>query len=145
MKVKDEIFCNSVGVYSNQLTKRKSYVIQKINDENIRVFNDENKLKWYSKYYFSLNKEPEILSIHIDDKIDNAESDEIEVTIEFTDKEKYWLTFTTPKYVDEILDNDYYFSASHFIIIKNLSEESIKSTIKKLDDQNKLIEHCQKY
>ncbi|MGU3374173.1 hypothetical protein [Chryseobacterium sp. M5A1_1a] len=145
MKIKDTIYCNSIGVYSNQLTKRNAYVIEKINSENIRISNDEGKLRWYSKFYFSIDNEPEIISIHIDDKIENAESDAIEVTIKFSNKEKYWLTFTTPKYLDGLLEQDSYFSSSHFMIIKNLNEESIKSTIHKLDEQNELIENCKKY
>ncbi|RLJ30890.1 hypothetical protein CLU97_0290 [Chryseobacterium sp. 7] len=144
MKIKDRIYCNDIGAYPKQLTKRKSYIIEEIESENIRICNDEGKLKWYSKFYFQAYKEPEIISIHIDDKIENSESDVIEVTIEFSNKEKYWLTFTTPKYLDNILDEESYFSSRDFIIIKSLSEESIKSTIQKLDEKNELIQNCKK-
>jgi hypothetical protein len=145
MKIKDKIYCKNIGIYSGQLTKRKSYIIEEINTENVSVQNDEGRLRWYSKFYFSLNDQPEIISIHIDDQIENVESDAIEVTIEFSNKEKYWLTFTTPKYLDKILDEESYFSSKHFMIIKHLTEESIKSTVIKLDEQNELIESCQKY
>lgn len=145
MKIKDKIYCKNIGVYSGQLTKRKSYIIEEINAENIRIRNDEGRLSWYSDFYFSLNNEPEITSIHIDDEIENTESDAIEVTIEFSDKTKYWMTFTTPKYLDKILEGEPYFSSKHFMIIKHLTEESIKSTVLKLDEQNELIESCQKY
>ncbi|MDR2235931.1 MAG: hypothetical protein LBE92_07395 [Chryseobacterium sp.] len=145
MKINDKIYCKDIGVYSGQLTKRESYFIKEINDENIRIQNNEGTLRWYSKFYFSLNNEPEIISINIDDKIENVEADAIEVTIEFSNKAKYWLTFTTPKYLDQILDEESYFSSRDFMIIKKLSEESIKSTIKKLDEQNELIENCKKY
>lgn len=145
MKIKDKIYCNSIGSYSNQLTKRKSYIIEEINSNNIRICNDENKLKWYSKFYFSLKNEPEIASIHIDDEILNNESDAVEVTIEFTNNDKYWMTFTTPKYLDLILNDESYISVRHFIIIKNLNEDIIKSTIHQLDKQNELIENCKKY
>ncbi|MDW9380862.1 hypothetical protein [Chryseobacterium sp. JV558] len=145
MKINDKIYCKDIGVYSGQLTKRKSYIIEEINDENIRIQNNEEKLRWYSKFHFSLNNEPEIISIKIDDKIGNIESDAIEVTIMFSNKVKYWMTFTTPKYLDKILDEASYFSSKHFMIIKHLTEESIKSTVLKLDEQNELIENCQKY
>ena len=144
MKIKDKIYCNSIGSYPNQLTKRKSYVIEEINSENVRLCNDEGRLRWYPKFYFSVSNEPEIISIHIDDEIENVESDAIEVTIEFSNKEKYWMTFTTPKYLDKILDEESYFSSKHFMIIKHLTEESIKSTVIKLDEQNELIESCKK-
>lgn len=145
MKIKDKIYCKSIGIYSGQLTKRKSYIVEEINDENIRIWNDEGRLRWYSDFYFTLNNEPEIASIHIDDEIENIESDAIEATIEFSDKTKYWMTFTTPKYLDKILDEESYFSSKHFMIIKHLTEESIKSTVLKLDEQDELIENCQKY
>lgn len=145
MKINDKVYCKDIGIYSGQLTKRKSYIIEEINIENIRIWNDEGRLRWYSDFYFSVNNEPEITSIHIDDEIENIESDAIEVTIEFSDKTKYWMTFTTPQYLDKILDGEPYFSSKHFMIIKYLTEESIKSTILKLDEQNKLIENCKKY
>jgi hypothetical protein len=145
MKINDKIYCKDIGVYSGQLTKRESYFIKEINDENVRIQNNEGTLRWYSKFYFSLNNEPEIISINIDDKMENVEADAIEVIIEFSNKTKYWLTFTTPKYLDQILDEESYFSSRDFMIIKKLSEESIKSTIKKLDEQNELIENCKKY
>ncbi|MDR4953392.1 hypothetical protein REB14_14520 [Chryseobacterium sp. ES2] len=145
MKIKDKIYCKIIGPYSGQLTKRKSYIIEEINVENIKVWNNEGKLRWYSKLYFSADNEPEIISINIDDPIENIESDAIEVTITFSNKVKYWMTFATPKYLDKILDEESYFSSKHFMIIKHLTEESIKSTVLKLDEQNELIENCKKY
>lgn len=145
MKIKDKVYCKDIGIYSGQLTKRKNYIVEEKNAENIRIWNDEGKLRWYSDFYFSLNNEPEITSIHIDDEIENIESDAIEVTIEFSDKTKYWMTFTTLQYLDKILDKESYFSSKHFMIIKYLTEESIKSTVLKLDEQNELIENCKKY
>ncbi|MDR6460198.1 hypothetical protein J2786_003321 [Chryseobacterium vietnamense] len=145
MEINDKIYCKNIGAYPGQLTKRKSYIIKEINDENVRIQNNEGRLRWYSKFYFSLNNEPEITSINIDDTIENIESDAIEVTITFSDKAKYWTTFTTPKYLDKMLNEESYFSSKHFLIIKHLTKESIQSTILKLDEQNKLIESCKKY
>lgn len=147
MKIKDKVYCTAIGVYSSQLTKRKSYIVEGTNSDsgNIRICNDENKLKWYSKFYYSSDKEPEITSIHIDDKIMDPESDDIEVTITFSNNDRYWLTFTTPKYLESILETAPYFSSSHFLIVKNLNEEIINDTIQKLDDQNELISNCKKY
>lgn len=147
MKIKDKVYCTAIGVYSNQLTKRKSYIIEGTNSDsgNIRICNDENNLKWYPKFYFSPDNESEIVSIHIDDEIMDPESDDIEVTITFSNNDKYWLTFTTPKYLESILETAPYFSSSHFLIVKNLSEKIIQDTIHKLDDQNELISNCKKY
>lgn len=145
MEIKDTIYCRDIGNYSNQLTKRKSYIIEDINSNTVRISNDENKLRWYPKYYFSLDHEPDIISIHIDDEIMNPESDDIEVTITFSNDDRYWLTFTTPKYLEELLEAQPYFLSSHFLIVKNLNEELIKATIYQLDEQNELIRNCKKY
>lgn len=145
MEAGSKVYCKSIGVYSSQLTKRKSYIIEKINTDNVRVCNDQGKLKWYSKFYFSPEQEPEITSIHIDDEIKNPASDDIEVTITFSNSDRYWLTFITPKYLEVFLETAPYFSSGHFMIVKNLSEEVIKDTIHKLDGQNELISNCKKY
>ncbi|MEG0925755.1 hypothetical protein [Chryseobacterium sp.] len=145
MKTKDNVYCNNVGVYFNQLTKRKSYTIEEVNSENVRICNDESKLKWYSKFYFSLHNEPEIISIHIDDEINDSKCDAIEVTIEFSNSDKYWLTFVTPKYLEEILKLEPHFYSKNFVIVKNLNKDLIQSTIHQMDAQNELIENCHKY
>jgi hypothetical protein len=145
MKINDSVYCKSIGIYSGQLTKRKPYTITETNSQNVRIQNDEGKLKWYSKFYFGLNNEPEIVSIHIDNEILDEESDTVEVTIEFSNHERYWVVFTTTKYLDQVLHEETYFSVFHYIIVKNLNENSIRSAIYKLDEQNELIENCKKY
>ncbi|REC64117.1 hypothetical protein DRF65_00640 [Chryseobacterium pennae] len=145
MKIKGKIYCNKISVYPNQLTKRKSYIIEEISSDNVRIWNDENKLKWYSKFNFSLNNEPEIVSIHIDDEILYEESDTVEVTITFSNHNKYWVVFTTPKYLNEALNEESFYLVSKYIIVKKINEQSIRSAIYKLDEQNELIENCRKY
>ncbi|MCJ7934358.1 MAG: hypothetical protein MUW56_12145 [Chryseobacterium sp.] len=145
MKVNDKIYCTNVGVYSNQLTKRKCYSIGEINSQNVRIYNDENRLRWYSKFYFSSEIDPEIVSIHLDDNIKNAESDAVEVTFTFSNQDKYWVAFTTPKYLDQLLEAQPYLSIDSIIIVKNLNDGIIKSTIYKLDAQNELTGNCKKY
>ncbi len=114
MEINDKIYCKNIGAYPGSINERKSYIIKEINDENVRIQNNEGRLRWYSRFYFSLNNEPEITSINIDDTIENIESDAIEVTITFSDKAKYWTTFTTPKYLDKMLNEQSYFSSKHF-------------------------------
>ncbi|MDM1553619.1 MULTISPECIES: hypothetical protein [Chryseobacterium] len=145
MKLKDKIYCTCISVYPNQLTKRKSYIIEEIDSNNVRICNDENKLKWYSKFNFSLNNEAEIISIHIDEEILYEESDTVEVTIEFSNNDKYWVVFTTPKYLDEALNEEPFYSVSKYIVVKRINEQSIRTAIYKLDEQNELIENCRKY
>lgn len=145
MKINDSVYCKSIGIYSGQLTKRKPYTITETNSQNVRIQNDGGKLRWYSKFYFSLNNEPEIVSIHIDNEILDEESDTVEVTIEFSNHERYWIVFITTKYLDQVLHEETYFSAFYYIIVKNLNENSIRSAIYKLDEQNELIENSKKY
>lgn len=145
MEINDSVYCKSIGIYSGQLTKRKSYIITETNSQNVRIQNDEGKLRWYSKFYFGLNNEPEIVSIHIDNEILDEESDTVEVTIEFSNHDRYWVVFTTTKYLDQVLHEETYFSVFHYIIVKNLNENSIRSAIYKLDEQNELIENCKKH
>ncbi len=52
MDVSDSVYCKNVGIYAGQLTKRKSYKIIEINPQNIRIQNDENKLKMVCKMVF---------------------------------------------------------------------------------------------
>ena len=145
MKLKEIIYCCDIGVYQGQLTKRKSYIVEEINSENIRITNDENKLKWYSKSYFELKKQAEIKTITIDDKIQNIDCDCIEVTIKFENNLKYWTRFITPKYLSKILENQNYITGNNLIIIEKLTNENIIEIIYNLDSNNELIENCNKY
>ena len=145
MKLKDKIYCCDIGVYQGQLTKRKSYIVEEINSDNIRINNDENKLKWYSKLYFELEKQVEIKSITIDDKIQNIDCDCVDVTIEFDKNLKYWTRFITPKYLSEVLKNQKYISGNKLIIIEKLTRENITEAVQYLDSINELTENCNKY
>lgn len=145
MKLSDTIYCKNVGTYSTQLTKRKSYTIEEVNDENVRVKNDENKLKWYSKQLFNIEKESTIQRINIDDEIKDKFHDLIEVTIYFDDGNKYWTTFTTPKYIENLLANTSYISATKMILVSCLTKTSIFEIIHQLDTQNELIDNCNIY
>lgn len=145
MTPKTTVFCNNIGTYKSQLTKRKAYVIEAVNSENVRIQNDQGKLKWYASYYFDLQKEPEIQSISIDDPIENPESGLVEVTIEFSDGDRYWTKFTTPMYLNELLKGQNYLSMQKMILVTELSEERIKEVILELDEQNELRENCLKY
>lgn len=142
---KTTVFCNNIGVYKGQLTKRKSYLVEAVNSENVRILNDQGQLKWYDAYYFDWEKQPEIRSISLDDRIENAASDLIEVTIEFADGTKYWTSFTTPQYLVELLKVQLHITTNNFIIINELTENKIKEVILDLDEQNKLSDSCKTY
>lgn len=121
------------------------YIIEEVNSDNVRIINDQNKLKWYAALYFDQEKQPDITSIIIDDQIENIASDCIEVTIEFSDKKKYWTKFTTPEYLRELLRNQTHISSQNLIIISELSEQKMKEIVLELDKHNELIDHCKNY
>lgn len=145
LQPKTTVFCSNIGTYKGQLTKRKSYTVEEVNPENVRIKNDQHQLKWYSTFYFELEKQPEIRSITPDDRIENPASGLIEVTIEFVSGEKYWTRFTTPEYVKEILKAQPYINTRNLIIINKLTEERIEKTVLELDEQNELLVSCKAY
>ncbi|MNU60172.1 hypothetical protein D3C71_493550 [compost metagenome] len=138
------LFCKNIGTYQGQLTKRRGYVIEEVNSDNVRIKNDQNKLKWYSKFYFDLEKEPEIISVILDDKMEDLTCDLVEVTIEFSNKEKYWTSFTTPEYLKNLLIGQSHISTQKLIILSELIENKIKEIVFELDAHNELIECCNK-
>lgn len=144
MKLDEEIFCKNIGVYDGQLTKRKSYIVQGINAENVRIKNDQGKLKWYSQNYFTCEKEAEIIFINIDDDINHSVLNIIEVTIQYSDGNRYWTGFTTPEHLKRLLAHQKYI-ATKLIIVKELTEKQIHQIISELDEQDELIENCRKY
>ncbi|MGV3610543.1 MAG: hypothetical protein ACO1N0_06320 [Fluviicola sp.] len=139
------LFCRNIGSYEGQLTKRKSYFVEDRNSDNVRIKNDQRKLKWYPEAHFGLEKEPEIRSVTIDDKIENALADLAEVTIEFSNKEKYWTSFSTPDYLKKILESNSYFTGEDFIFVNELREDRIREIILKLDQQDELMRIFKKY
>ncbi len=77
--------------------------------------------------------------------IENEVSNLVEVTIEFSNDEKFWTSFTTPEYLKEQLTSENYISSQKLIILNELTESRIKTVISELDQHDKLIESCNKY
>lgn len=145
MNPKTQVYCKDIGTYKDQLTKRKAYLIEERNENNVRIKDDQGRLNWYADFYFDAEPQPEISLITIDDPIQNAICDIVEVTIEFSNKEKYWTTFTTPDYLKKLLDSHVYFSMKELILVSELTENRIKEIVIDLDEQNELLENCKKH
>ena len=140
MEIGGKIYCKDESVYSDHITKRKEYIINDFKDGQIRIKNNQQKLVWIPENCFSFIQIPEILTINIDDKIDNSMNDCLEVTIEFSNGKKIWTTFITSEYLDELLKSNKYLILPNFIIVKQVNEIEINKIIRELDSQNKLTE-----
>ena len=126
MHPKTILFCKNIGTYEGQLTKRGTYVIEEVNSDNVRIKNDQHKLRWYSTFYFDTEKEPDIISVVLDDTIENPACGLVEVTIAFSNNEKYWTSFTTPAYLNELLIGQNSISSQKLIILNALTEDVSK-------------------
>lgn len=146
MKKGDTIYCINESVYSDHLTKRKSYVIADLESEKIRIKNDNGKLVWIPDYCFDALEIPDISSVMIDDEINDNYNDCVEVTIEFSDRERRYATFMTIKWLRGLInEHRNYVEGTGLIFLAELNENIIKQTINDLDKQNKLIEMTIKY
>lgn len=142
MKKGDIVYCINESSFSDHIIKRKSYVVQDIKPDLLRVFNTRKKLVWLPEYCFTKEEIPDIKSIIIDDEIiDNY----IEVTIEFSDGVKRWTSFITINKLNNLFNRfrDYVLG-NELIIVKEVNETIIKRTIIELDKQDQLYEMTKK-
>jgi len=138
-------FCINELVYSQHITKRRSYEIVDSKEDQIRIKSNKGKLVWLPSHCFTEDRIPEITSIDIDDEIDDPENDVVEVTISFDSGEKRWVTFSTIQWLYQLLDeNTDYVLGTGFIILKEMNRKNIEIAISDLDKQHKLIEVSQK-
>ena len=146
MDKEDKVFCIDESTYSEHITKRQRYFVTDTKEGQIRIKNNRQKLVWLPDRCFADNSIPDIESINIDDKINDPENDCVEVTIKFDNGEKRWATFTTIKWLKNLLkESSNYVTGAGFIFLKVINKENIELAITELDKQNKLIELTQKY
>jgi hypothetical protein len=140
------VYCIDESGYSNHITKRKSYTIVAIKEDQIRIKNDNQKHVWLSNLYFVDFKPPNIVSIVIDDEIRDSKNDCIEVTITMSDGERRWTTFMTIEWLKNLF-NEYrnYFTGQKIIFVEEVTKDIIEQTIIELDKQNELIEMTHEY
>ncbi|WP_299710592.1 hypothetical protein [uncultured Tenacibaculum sp.] len=141
MEKGDIVYCINESSFSDHILKRKSYVIQDIKQDLLRVFNTRNKLVWLPEYCFTKEEMPDIKSIIIDDEITDSHNDYIEVTIEFSDGVKRWTSFITINKLNSLF-NEFrdYVLGNELIIVKEVNETIIKRTIIELDKKDELYE-----
>lgn len=145
--VKEEImYCVDESVYSNHITKRKSYSVIDVKDGQIRIKNDRQKYVWLPINCFVNYKEPDIVSIIIDDEIKDSNQDCIEVTITLSDGERRWATFMTIEWLKKLFSEYRKYVMGHkLIFVESVNKSIIEQTIIELDKRNELIEMTRKY
>ena len=99
----------------------------------------KRKLAWFPQSCFALEKSPEIISIRLDDRIDDPEDDCVEVTVEFSNGEKRWTTFGTTGHLDRLLESNDHLFLPKFVFVKVLNEETIRKTIVSLDKRDEFM------
>jgi hypothetical protein len=146
MKKGDITYCINESVYSDHITKRKSYIITDIKPDQIRIANDRQKLVWLPNLCFVCSEIPDITFVKIDDEINDSQNECIEVTIEFSNGERRWATFMTLDWLNGLISKQKnYVTGNGLIILKEISETNIKQIIVELDKQNELNEMTRKY
>lgn len=137
------IYCIDEGGYESHITKRKSYELVKIGEGTkegkVRIKNNQQKLVWIPEECFTNKAIPDLVSISIDDQIDNELNSCIEVTITFSNGQKYWTTFMTVNYLNKkLLENRDFITGDKLILTKQVNKDIIDKTINELDRTNKL-------
>lgn len=99
----DVLYCINESVYSDHITKGNSYLVKDQNDRNYRIKNNNDKLVWLPRYYFTPNRDELVLmkEIHINDEILDMENDCVEVSIGFDDGSWRCCIVTTPRWIQE--------------------------------------------
>ncbi|SNR14479.1 hypothetical protein [Tenacibaculum jejuense] len=146
MKKGESVYCINEALYADHITKRKRYFIKDVKTDQFRILNNNNKLVWIPSYCFTNYKAPEIISINIDDEINDKYNSCIEVTIKFDDGSKRWAIFMTINHLNNLF-NEYrdYVTGNRLILTKEINENMIKKAIHELDKQNELYENTNKY
>lgn len=146
MKKGETIYCIDESLYSDHITKRKSYRIEDAKLDQIRIPNDRQKLVWLPSHCFTDSIIPDIKSINIDDEINDNYNSCVEVTIKFSDGTKRWGTFMTINRLNKLFNNHrHYFTGNNLIFTQQINKDIIERTIMELDKQNELYKNTNEY
>lgn len=146
MKKGEFVYCINESLYSDHITKRKSYRIENTKLDQIRIPNNRQKLVWLPTYCFTDSIIPDIKSINIDDEISDNHNDCVEVTILFSNKTKRLAIFMTINWLNNLFNNHrHYVTGNNLIFTQQVNEDIIRKTIIELDKQNKLYENTNEY
>ncbi|NQF14930.1 hypothetical protein HPY31_13520 [Brevibacillus sp. HB1.3] len=143
------VICKDVGLYFDALTRGKHYEVLAEDEvkEQIRVVGDNNRARWFRKYYFvpDGSSVPVLVNWAFDDTIQDSSEESlehIEITVTLSEGEKRWCSLCTKAglldYIERCMD-DNVFLIENQVIVKNFSKEVVNDALKRLDQQNLLI------
>jgi hypothetical protein len=147
------LVCITEAGYRGALTRGASYEVIALDDgaRQFRIRDDRGRSRWYPAFCFAdaTATVARLAAVQLDDPVDHPTADWIEVTLTLTDGRRRWCAFTTPATValrGEALGTDgqafrAFFGAPHVVIVTQLSEPIIATTLDHLDRQG-LIEAC---
>jgi hypothetical protein len=145
-KIGDAVYCINELVYSEHISKRQEYFILDVKEDQFRIKSKKDKLIWLPATCFADELPPSIIKVTFDDEITNENNDCIEVTVEFDDNKKCWLTFITIEYLAKLLsDHQEYLTGRDLIFVKSLDREIIEKAIQDLDIKNELLKEAKRY
>jgi hypothetical protein len=150
MKKGDKIYCIDESSYEIHISKRNLYEINEIGvgtkEGKVRIKSNAQKLVWIPDSCFTNKPIPGILSIIIDDEIKDESNSSAEVTIHFNDGKKYWTTFMTIKYAENLMSKKRIFlSGEKLILTTLLNKQIVEQSIYEMDRLNDLSNQLNEY
>lgn len=143
------VICNSVGTYTEALTRGKEYDVLAENEEKeqIKILGDNNRVRWFNRHYFVPygSSVPLLFKWQFDDVIldpSEVSFQHIDITIVLSDGQKRWCSICTRAglmdYIDRNMDG-IVFLIENQIIVKDFSYKVVNDALYNLDQQNELI------
>lgn len=148
-KTGDTIYCVDQSSYEQHLTKRTKYFVSEIGSGSktgmVKIKGDSNRLVWISNIHFSKSNQPNIISVNIDDNIDDKTNDSIDITISFDDETKGWCRVLTPNYLQLLITSNQFYIDKNAIFVNEITEGKIIEIVELLDKSNRLLDILKPY
>jgi hypothetical protein len=147
--INKSVVCRVAGVYTDALTRGKSYKVLEINNdkEMVQVKGDNERLRWFPFYHFNFNGENviDLVSWEFDDEVTNDpnETNWIEITMKMSDGSKRWCILYTPERISNLLQQPNIYPKGlhikHMIVVKSYGKEDVQSVLDYLNQEDELI------
>lgn len=147
--INKNIVCRTPGVYSEGLTRGKSYQVIDINtdEDMVRIKCDNGRLKWFPLSHFNVNGEDiiDLISWKFDDEVSNNpnEINWIEISMKMSDGSERWCILYTPERLRNLLQQPNIYPTGihikHMIVVKSYNVEDIQSVLDYLNQEDELI------
>lgn len=144
------IVCRTSGVYSEDLTRGKTYQVIdiKIDEDMVRLKCDDGRLKWFPLYHFNKNGEAvvDLISWKFDDDVTNdpKETNWIEISMKMSDGSKRWCILYTPERLTNLLQQPNIspkgLHIKHMIVVNSYKIEEIQGVLDYLNSEDELID-----